>query len=333
MSVASSAPRALRARSAIGRRGALLAAAAALVIFVPPYVLSEYGLTVAEQIVAMALLALSVDLLYGYLGLPSLGQAAYFGAAGYAGGVLMTHYAITSIWVVLPAGLLVSVGLAAVFGLLALRTAGLYFLLVTFALGQLLAAGATKWTYLQSFGTNGLVGIGFPTLDPVTVTWTPATQYSFVAIAGVLAWWLTDRLTRSSFGQALHGVRVGEQRMRVLGYRTETIKYVAYLWAAALAGLGGQLLSFSTGSVVPGNLDVTYSALAFLMVVVGGRGMLYGALAGAVLVVLLQNYVSEAMPDRWPLILGLVFVAAAVGSRDGLLRSAGRLAGRVGRRA
>jgi branched-chain amino acid transport system permease protein len=293
-----------------------LVAGIALLVF--PAFLPDYSLALVQKILIFAILAISLDLIYGYAGLPSLGQAAYLGVGGYAAAVLMLKAGITTAWLVLPAGIAAGALAAAVFGPIVLRTSGLNFLLVTFAVGQLLATVALKWSFLHSFGVEGLVGVTFPSLG-FGFEWDVTSMYYAVVVVFAVAFAVAMWIVRSPLGYAAIGVRESEQRMRVLGYDTFWVKYKLLILSGALAATAGELLAFTSGTVLPTNLDITYSALVFLMVVLAGAGTIYGPVLGAATIVLLEYYVSNEIPDRWPLVLGAVFVLTAFFSRDGLV--------------
>jgi branched-chain amino acid transport system permease protein len=295
-------------------RLAILAAALALLVF--PAFLPDYSLALVERILIFAILAFSLDLIYGYAGLPSLGQAAFSGVGGYAVAVLTLKAGVSPAWLVFPAGVLAGAVAAAVVGPVVLRATGLNFLLVTFAVGQLLATVALKWSFLHSFGVEGLVGVSFPSLG---FEWGVSSQYYAVALVFALAFGAAIWIVRSPLGYAAIGVREDEERMRALGYNTFWVKYKLLILSAALAAAAGQLLAYTSGTVLPSNLDIGTSALVFLMVVLAGSGTIYGPVLGAATIVLLEYYVSEAVPERWPLVLGLVFVLTAAFSRDGLV--------------
>lgn len=309
---------------------ALAAVAAALLIF--PAFMPDYSLALVQKILIFAILAISLDLIYGYAGLPSLGQAAYLGVGGYAVAILMVKAGVTTAFLVVPLGILAGAIAAAIFGPLVLRTSGLNFLLVTFAVGQLLYTVAIKWSFLHSFGVEGIVGVGFPSLG---FEWGMSSMYYAVVVAFAAAFFFALWVTRSPLGFAAIGVRESEQRMRVFGYNTFWVKYKLLIVSGAIAALAGQLLAYTSGSVLPTNFDITYSGLVFLMVVLAGAGTIYGPVIGAAVIILLEYYVSNEVSDRWPLVLGAVFVATAVFSRDGLVgmfrRGFAALAARLGR--
>jgi branched-chain amino acid transport system permease protein len=290
----------------------------ALALFAFPAFMPDYSLALVQKILIFAILAISLDLIYGYAGLPSLGQAAFLGVGGYAVGILMVKAGLTTVWLVVPGGILAGALAAAIFGPIVLRTSGLNFLLVTFAVGQLLATVALKVSFLHSFGVEGLVGISFPSLG-FGFEWDPHSMYYAVVVSFAVAFFIGLWVTRSPLGFAAIGVRENEQRMRVLGYNTFWVKYKLFIISGAMAALAGQLLAYTSGSVLPTNFDITYSGLVFLMVVLAGAGTIYGPAIGAAVIILLEYYVSNEISDRWPLVLGAVFLATAIFSRDGLV--------------
>lgn len=297
-------------------RLAFVAVGLALLVF--PAFLPDYSLALVQKILIFAILAISLDLIYGYAGLPSLGQAAFLGVGGYAAAVLMLKAGVTTAWLVIPGGIAAGALAAAIVGPIVLRTSGLNFLLVTFAIGQLLATVAIKWSFLHSFGVEGLVGVTFPSLG-FGFEWDVNSMYYAVVVVFAAAFAAAMWIVRSPLGYAAIGIREGEERMRVLGYNTFWIKYKLLILSGALAAVAGELLAFTSGTVLPTNLDITYSALVFLMVVLAGAGTIYGPVLGAATIILLEYYVSNEIPDRWPLVLGAVFVLTAVFSRDGLV--------------
>lgn len=297
-------------------RLAYLLAALALLVF--PALLPDYSLALVERILIFAILAISLDLIYGYGGMPSLGQAAFSGVGGYAVAVLTLKAGVTTAWLVFPAGVLAGALAAAIVGPIILRASGLNFLLVTFAVGQLLATVALKWSFLHSFGVEGLVGIGFPSLG-FGFEWGATSRFYAVALVFALAFAAATWIVRSPLGYAAIGVREDEDRMRALGYDAFWVKYKLLILSGALGATAGQLLAYTSGTVLPSNLDISSSALVFLMVILAGAGTIYGPVLGAATIILLEYYVSDAVPERWPLVLGLVFVLTAVFSRDGLV--------------
>lgn len=290
----------------------------AVVFVVLPLFLPAYTQSLMTKILIYAIFAMSLDLIYGYAGLPSLGHAAYFGVGAYTVGVLMVKFDISSFWIAAPLTLLLTGLAAAVLGIVALRVSGLYFLLVTFALGQLLFSVAWKWDWLSSYGVEGLAGLSRPDFGVPGFSLDSTGFYYFVLLIAAICLVAMRRLVTSPFGLALQGIRERELRMRLLGFNTWACKYTAFVIAGMFAGVAGMLFAYHRGIVLASYFDIRYSALAFLMVIIGGTGTLYGAIVGALLISLLEYYASLMTPDRWPLVLGAAFVLAGMYARAGV---------------
>ncbi len=300
---------------------AVLAALAGLPLVAPTYYLHLLTLTFCYGIMAM-----SLDLLVGYTGLSSLGHAAYFGVAGYTAGVLATRYAI-GFWPALTLALAAAVIVAALFGLLAIRATGPYFLIITLALGQIIWGLAYRWVSMTG-GDNGLRGIPRPLLGPGLHLAEIRPFYYFALIVTALAAGAMSLLTLSPFGLTLRGVRESESRMRALGYNVWLHKYLAFVIAGAFSGLGGALYAYYNGFVSPADVSLVASANALLMVVLGGSGTLWGSMVGAALLVFLQNLIS-GITQRWLTILGAILVLSVLYAPQGIVGAARALAARA----
>ena len=323
--------RALRPLLAIQRRGATWPWAAIVALLLLPLVLPTHLDSLATKILIFGLLASSLNLLYGYGGLFSLGHAAYSGTAAYTVGVLAVKYDVSSFWLIAPSAVLAATALAAVFGLLALRTVRVYFLLTTLALGEVVFSVARRWRSVTG-ADNGIAGIRAPDVGFVDISWSPMTFYYFTLVIFIGAMLLLGLVVRSPFGQALVGVRDNERRMQMLGYNTWRIKYSAFVLGGAFAGLAGLLLAYFNRLVVPSDAGVATSGLILLMVIIGGSGTRWGPLVGAALVLLVQFYASSYIAERWPLILGAVFILSVKLFRDAIFDFALNFFDRVRRR-
>jgi branched-chain amino acid transport system permease protein len=297
-------------------RHAPAVAAGALLVALPLLVASPVQSLVAK-ILIFAIFAMSLDILIGYVGLFPLGHAAFFGVAGYVTGILMVRYEIDSFWVAAPLANASAALVAALYGVNALRVADAYFLLITFALGQLLFSVAWKWVSVTG-GSDGLAGITRPDLGLPGFTWTPGTFHYFVLAIFAVSYVLMRQLVRSPFGHTLVGLRESELRMQCLGYDTWLHKYVAFVVAGAFAGVAGVLSAYHGGIMVPPHLGVLTSALVSLIVIIGGAGTLYGSVIGAAVIFLVEYYANILTPERWPLILGACFVASVLYARGGI---------------
>ncbi len=279
-------------------------------------VLSPYDTGLLTQMLIYGIFAMSLDLLLGYTGMPSLGHAAYFGLSGYAAAILTLKlgwgFALAA-----PAGLLVAVVAAALFHLLALRTAHSYYLMITLAFSQVLWSVAVSWTELTG-GDNGLPGVKRPDLG-AWLPWSFATTrgfFYFVLIIFVVAAFALYIFVKSPFGYALRGIRDNEMRMRALGYNVWAYKFTVAMVSAFFAGLAGELYMYLNSFISPSSLSVTVSAQVLMMILVGSVGTLFGPVLGAGIFVLLQ-YVLSTYTDRWLFVIGLIYVGVALYAPEG----------------
>jgi branched-chain amino acid transport system permease protein len=289
---------------------------AGLALGLAPLGLSSYQLGLLTKTLILAVFAMSLNLILGYTGLPSLGHAAYFGVAAYTAGLLALR-GITNFWVDFGAGVAAAAATAALFGLLALRTRGAYLLMITLALAQVLWGIAFGWKSLTG-GDDGLPGVPRPAAG---LPWSLADGvrfYYFVLVIVVLATAFLWLIVHSPFGRALVGIRENERRMEVLGYNTWAHKYVAFVVAGALAGVAGTVFVAYNGFVNPAYLSVVFSAMALIMVILGGAGTLLGPALGSLVIVFLENFIS-AHTQRWLLVLGLIYIAVTLFAPAGLM--------------
>jgi branched-chain amino acid transport system permease protein len=299
-------------------------AGGAVVLAVLPQALSSYQLGLLTKMLIFALFAMSLDLILGYAGLPSLGHAAYFGVGAYTV-ALLALYVRDNFWLDLGAALLAAALCAALFGLLALRAHGSYLLMITLALAQVVWGVAFGWRWLTG-GDDGLPGV--PRLA-AGLPWSLAGGLPFyylvlaVSLLAAGALWV---IVRSPFGRALVGIRESERRMEVLGYNTWLHKYVAFVLAGTFAGLAGGLFAYYNGFVSPAYLSIVFSAMALIMVILGGAGTLLGPALGSATIVVLENVVS-AGTQRWLLVLGTIYVAVTLFAPSGLMGLLRRRAG------
>ena len=266
------------------------------------------------KILIFALLAMSLDIAFGYAGLWSFGHAAIFGVAAYTIGILVVRCGIESFWLAAPAGVLMAVIASAVLALIALRVSGIYFLLVTFALGQLIFGVAIKWKSVTG-GSDGLAGVPYPDIG---FSFSPASFYYFTLVIFIVCAALLHRLTESPFGHSLQGIREDETRMRVLGYNTWLYKYIALLLSGLFGGIAGMLYIYFNGLIAPESIGMVGSGSVILMTIIGGSGTVWGAIIGSALIFLFEYFASLFTPERWPIILGACFVAAVTLARGGI---------------
>ncbi len=289
-----------------------------VIFIILPLFIPSYFQGMMTKVLIFTIFAMSLDVIYGYAGLWSLGHAAYFGVGGYTIGKLMAHYGINSFWIGAPLGIVMAGLVAAIFGLIALRVSGMYFLLITFALGQLLFSIARKWKWLITGGSEGIWGISYPDLGIPLFTWNVSNFYYFTFLAFAISFFLLHRIINSTFGHTLQGIREDEARMKCLGYNTWVYKYIAFIVAGLFAGVAGVLFAYYSRAVFPMDFSVFNSALVLIMVIIGGTGTLFGSIIGAGFIISLEYFASIITPERWPLILGSAFIASAMYARGGI---------------
>jgi branched-chain amino acid transport system permease protein len=304
-------------------RWALIAVAAAALVTFPfwsaSWESSRFATTVLRDALILAIFALSLDLLVGRAGMPSLGHAAFFGAGGYAAGIAGQRLATDQLPITLGAAALVAALLAVVIGTLVVRSEGIFFLMLTLALAQIVFAIAFQWTAVTG-GSNGLSGVGRPMLAALDFS-APDLMYALVAATFLAALLLIWGLARSPYGRALIGVRENERRMRALGYDTARLRLSAFVIAGTIAGIAGALSAYSTRFVSAQDAGLGNSVRAFVTVLVGGAGTLAGPILGSGLVSLIDRVVPSLLPPELRIseaILGVVFIVFVLFARQGI---------------
>ncbi len=301
-------------RASKARIAALLLAFFFLAVLPPFY--ASYWVTLLTQMLIFAILAMSLDILLGYTGLSSFGHAAFFGAAAYAVAILSTRYQMGFL-VCFLSGIALSAGISTIFGLLVAHATGVYFLIITLALGMTLWGLAFRWVSMTG-GDNGISGVARPDLGLPLSLKDPLTFYYFILVFFLLSLILMAILVRSPFGHSLKGIRESESRMRVLGYHTWLHKYLSYICSAAFGGFAGVLWAYYNGFTSPYDMDLTASIEIILMVILGGPGTLIGPALGAGIIVFLKNFIS-AYTQRWLLIVGTIYILTILYAPQGLM--------------
>jgi branched-chain amino acid transport system permease protein len=285
-----------------------------------PLVLQDYLTVYATRVLILCLFALSFDLVWGYAGIMSFGQAAFFGSAGYGVALIARDLGVTSILVVLPAGLLIGFTFAFLLGgflLLGRRPSSVIFV----SLGTLTGSYAFDrlargWYYLG--GQNGIPSIPPMSLGNYDLDEGPAFYYLAMCIL-LLVYLLCRFLVVSQFGLALAGLRDSEQRITFFGYRVQHLKAIIFSFAGAIAGLAGSLYAFHEGFVWPNMLGVVMSTQVVLYVLFGGAGTLIGAVIGTVVIEAVSFWLSNSYQDIWPIILGVLLLLVILFRPAGLI--------------
>jgi len=292
-----------------------------LVVFaLLPLALQDFWVIFVTRVLILALLALSFDLVWGFAGIMSFGQALFFGAAGYTVALLARDAGVTSIFLVLPAALAVGLVLAflvASFLLLGRNPPSITFV----ALGTLTGsyAGdrlARGWYYLG--GQNGIPSIPPMTAGPLQLT--EGVTYYYLALASLIAVYAACRyLVGSQLGLALAGIRINEARMAFFGYGVQSLKAIVFSVAGAIAGLAGGLYAFHEGFVWPNLLGVILSTQIVLYALFGGVGTLIGAVIGVIAIEIVSFVLADAYPTVWPIILGVLLLVVILFRPSGLI--------------
>lgn len=282
-----------------------------------PRLTSSFFVNQFSEIMIFGLLAMSIDILTGYTGLSPLGHAGIFGISAYVVGYMLTKSPVP-VYMVLPLGVVVATLSAAAFAVIAIRTTGVYFLMVTLAEGMIVWGIAFRWSSVTG-AENGIRGIPRP--DLLAEYWQ---FYYFVLVVFVILAFIMYRFVNSPFGLTLKGIRESESRMRTLGYNTGLHKFIGFTATGFFAGVGGVLYALYNGFVSPATVAFAKSAEGLLMVIVGGVGTLFGAVIGTAVIIFTRNIVS-LYTDRWTIVMGLIFVITILFARDGLAGGTRRL--------
>jgi branched-chain amino acid transport system permease protein len=243
----------------------------------------------------------------------ALGHAAFFGAGAYVAAILSTQ-GLQQAWLGWPIAMLVSAALALIVGVVSLRTRGVYFIMITLAFAQMVFY---LFISLRQYGGEDGINLSAPLQLPGLNLADSTTSYYVVLAVVVGCLWLMNRVIHARFGQALQGIRENEARMEALGYPVFKIKLLAFVLAGAVAGLAGALLANHNLFVSPSLMHWTASASLIIMVIVGGVGLRYGGVIGAVVMLWLEE-VLRLYTDYWHMPLGLLLLAIVLFAPRGL---------------
>ncbi len=299
------------------RLAALIGATILLPILVRP--------VVAAEIWIFAVAAMALNLIFGYTGMLSFGQATFFGVAAYTAGLMMIHWK-AGLLVCLLAGIVVGALTAAVIGYFCIQRLGIYFIMLTFCFNQMFFFVAYKWTSVTG-GDDGLPGIPRPplALGPLSIPLnTSLRYYVFVAVVFLVLFYAMKRIVESPLGLIFQSIRENPSRAAAVGYDVKRFKWIAFTIAGAFTGLAGVLYSMMFGIVPLEVISWVTSGDIVFMVLIGGIGHLYGPLIGAAAFKWLSEAVS-VLWERWPLILGVALVLVVLFLRGGLVEALARL--------
>ncbi|HYH21281.1 MAG TPA: branched-chain amino acid ABC transporter permease [Azospirillum sp.] len=306
--------------------GAALLAAAGLAAF---WLFPE-DLGLLTRIAATALYVLSLDLVLGYCGVATLGQAALFGTGAYAAGIAAVHL-VAEPMVLLAVGGVAGGLMALATGALILHAHGLTLLMLTIAVTQIAHEVANKARWITG-GSDGLSGIApDPVLGLFRFDLYGRTSYLFALAVLVVGLLVAQRIVRSPFGLACRGVREDALRVAALGGSPRRTLIGMYTISGVFAGVAGALTAVSTGIVGLDSLSFSWSAEALVMLVLGGAGRLYGAIIGTLAFMAIHHILAATDPFHWMLFIGLFLMGVVLFAPGGISAAIERAAGRLRR--
>jgi branched-chain amino acid transport system permease protein len=276
-----------------------------------PYLFSSFVIGLFSLALIGGLFAQSIDLLAGYAGLVTLGQAGISASAAYGVGYMASRVG-AGLPAQLAVGLIAGMTAALVFGVMAMRSDGVYFIMVTLAQGMIVW-GLSIRLFRITGAENGLTGIDRPAM--IDAYWK---YYYFTLLVVVACWMLLGIIVHSPLGVSLKGLRESETRMRMLGYNTTALKLYVFVIAGFFATLSGILLVYLNEFISPSAVVLAASAIGVLEAILGGVGTLVGPMIGAFVIVFVQNVVSIYVA-RWPTLMGIVFVLVVLFARRGIV--------------
>jgi branched-chain amino acid transport system permease protein len=309
-----------------GLRALMPEASIALVLLAAPFALPHLGLVpdTMNRILVFGLFGIGFDLLFGYAGMLSFGQSAFFGTGGFVAAYLLTQAGLTSVMLGLLVGTIAAAVAGYFVGLIALRRTGIYFAMITVAIAEVFFF--TENSPLSSFtgGENGLPGVPAPTFDLgfVTIRTTGSlSMYGFLAICYVAGIVVARRIVASPVGLVWVAIRENPLRAAAVGHNVHAYKLLAFVIAAAYAGFAGGLLGVMQGYMPPDAFAFDTSGQIIMMTVIGGLATLFGPLVGAAVWLYLHDFLQAGLGlgAAWRLVLGLVFVLLVTFLRRGIL--------------
>ncbi len=277
-----------------------------------------FYLRLATEALIFGAVALSVDILLGFAGLLSLGQALYFGLGAYAGALVLKQVS-ESFWLVMGVSILVGVLSGLIGGLIAIRARGVYFALITYGLAQIVAKVIYNTRELGA--SDGITGI--PIVNVSFGFWQTKADnpagFFFVVLAVIAIIYLgLLYLSGTPFGRALSGVRINENRMPFLGYRPDRLKLAAFVLASTIASIAGGLYPMLRGFVSPELMYFDASTNAIVATMIGGTGTLIGPLYGSVILVFLKSMIGTITTHQI-MVIGALFMIVVIFFPRGLL--------------
>jgi branched-chain amino acid transport system permease protein len=310
-------------KTALNAQNLVAALVVAALVLLPLYSQASgniFALTLFTRIVILALAACSLNLIMGYGGMMSFGHAAYLGIGGYAVGILAQE-GIGSGFIQFPVALAASAIFALVIGALSLRTRGVYFIMITLAFAQMayyVASGLSRYG-----GDDGLTIYKRSTFGGL-INLSNRVQFYYLCLfclfGGIFLVW---RIANSRFGLVLQGLRSNEQRMQAIGFPVTRYRLVCFVISGTMCGLAGALLANNTDFISPAVMYWTRSGDLMVMVILGGMGSLFGPVVGAIVYLVLEEFLSQ-VTEYWAMIMGPLLLLIVLFGRGGIMGLIGR---------
>ena len=301
----------------------------ALVPLAAAFGAQAYILDLVTRVMIFAIAALGLDLIVGYGALVSFGHAAFIGLGAYAAGILAAH-GIDEALVSLPVALATATAFALATGAISLRTQGVYFIMITLAFGQMAYFTASS---LAPYGGDDGLTIHVRNAVAGFAAFKNDRAFYYVVLACLAGCYLACRaIVVSRFGRVLRGARENPTRLAAIGFDVYRFRLVAYAISGALGGLAGYLLANQTEFVSPAYMSWQRSGELIIMILLGGIGRLHGAIIGAIVFLLIEEFLSGAT-EHWKMIFGPFLVLVVLFARGGLIGACNEIAARVRRRS
>src|SRR5690606_20087282 len=265
---------------------------------------------VAAEVLTLGIAAVATNLLLGYTGMLSFGQALFFGVGAYCAGILSTRFGFSP-FLAIPAAMVFSAVVAFFIGLFCVRRSGLYFIMITFAFNQMVFFIAYSWTSITG-GEDGLPGVRRPAI--IDDQWS---FYLFTVLIFLASLCVMKMFVNSPTGRILQAIRDNPARAAAAGHDVGRYKLIAFVVAGMFTGLAGSVFAFVFGIVPIDRIDWRFSGDIIFMTLLGGSGSFVGPVIGAAFYTWLQETVSLYW-DRWPMILGIVFALVVLFFRTGI---------------
>lgn len=285
-----------------------------------PWIVEDFWTLFVTKVLILGLLAISFDLVWGYAGMMSFGQALFFGVAGYVSALIATQLEITSVLVLVPVAAVVGLVVAfllAIIIILGKRPPSMVFVALGTLTGSYVVERLARgWSYVG--GQNGISSLPRLTIGGTEIEEGIVFYYVALAILAV-TYVLVRLLVRSQFGLVLAGLRQQESRIAFFGYKVQNYKGVVFSLAGFIAGLSGGLYAFHEGFVGPGQLGPVLSTQVVLYALFGGVGTLIGPIVGVGLIELLSYILSQYWETGWPIVLGVLLLVIVVFRPTGLM--------------